>query len=54
VAARPGDRLIAQASEASRTARLATYRIDVRRGDEQVASFGGTVYITGRLHDPSH
>jgi LAO/AO transport system ATPase/phenylacetic acid degradation protein PaaD len=51
VAARKGDRLVARATEASRTPRLATYRIDVMRDDERVASFTGTVYVTARHHD---
>jgi len=51
-AARPGDRLVARAEEVSRNARLATYRIDVTRGDVRVASFGGTVYIAARRHAP--
>lgn len=49
-AAREGDRLLARAIEVSRTPRLATYRIDVLRGNEPVASFTGTVYVTGRAH----
>jgi acyl-coenzyme A thioesterase PaaI-like protein len=50
VAARKGERLLARAAETSRTPRLATYRIDVLRRDERVASFTGTVYVTGRHH----
>jgi LAO/AO transport system ATPase/phenylacetic acid degradation protein PaaD len=53
--AREGDRLVAHAVEVSRAARLATYRIEVRRAShaagELVASFSGTVYITARHHD---
>jgi LAO/AO transport system ATPase/phenylacetic acid degradation protein PaaD len=52
VAVREGDRLVARAVETSRTPRLATYRIDVLRGDERVASFTGTVYVTRRRHEP--
>ena len=45
-----GDRLIARATEAHRTRRLAVYRIDVvrlqaDRGETAVSSFTGTVYI---------
>jgi acyl-coenzyme A thioesterase PaaI-like protein len=47
-AAKLGDRLVARAAEVSRGARLATYRVDVAHDDEAIASFTGTVYITGR------
>jgi LAO/AO transport system ATPase/phenylacetic acid degradation protein PaaD len=54
-AAREGERLVARAVEVSRTPRLATYRIEVRRkargAGDLVASFTGTVYVTGRHHD---
>jgi LAO/AO transport system ATPase/phenylacetic acid degradation protein PaaD len=54
-AARAGERLVARATEMSRGPRLATYRIDVVRAastaEERIASFTGTVYITGRRHD---
>jgi acyl-coenzyme A thioesterase PaaI-like protein len=41
-----GDTLTATAVEVSRTKSLATYRVDVLRGDgRQVAAFTGTVFI---------
>ena len=47
-AAYVGDRLIANAVEVSRSRKLAVYRVDVKRADDKVvASFTGTVYITG-------
>ena len=47
VAANEGDRLIARASEVSRSKKLAVYRVDVTRGDgTPVSSFTGTVYVT--------
>lgn len=51
-----GDVLIAKASEVSRNARIAVYRVDVTGpGERAVASFTGTVYVTGRMHhDPGH
>ena len=46
-AARAGDHLQAQATEVSRSRKLAVYRIDVTRGDGAViSSFTGTVYVT--------
>ncbi|HEX4883600.1 MAG TPA: methylmalonyl Co-A mutase-associated GTPase MeaB [Casimicrobiaceae bacterium] len=50
LAAHAGDRLVARASEVSRTPRLATYRIEVLRGADRIASFTGTVYVTRRHH----
>ncbi len=44
----PGDVLIAAAEEESATSRLAFFRVTVRRGDEAVAHFRGTVYRTSR------
>lgn len=45
VAVREGDVLTARASEVSRSRRVATYRVDVERGDGvRVASFTGTVF----------
>ncbi len=42
-----GDRLVASAVEVSRSRKLAVYRVDVKRADDEViASFTGTVYIT--------
>jgi phenylacetic acid degradation protein PaaD len=47
-----GDVLIATATEASRTRRLAVYRVDVTRTDGTlVATFTGTVYILDRHTD---
>ena len=46
--ARLGERLEARAVEASRGSRVATYRVDVVRGSEPVASFTGTVYLSER------
>ena len=45
-----GDELIAIAEEESATGKLAFYRVTVRRGDEIVALFRGTVYRTRRMH----
>ena len=46
-ATRPGDRLIAVVTEASRGRSLGTYRVDVSRGDGRpVGLFTGTVYIS--------
>ncbi len=47
-----GDRLVARASEAHRSRRIAVYRIDVVRldpggGESAVSSFTGTVYVKG-------
>jgi len=45
VAAREGDELTACASEVSRSRQVATYRVDVERGDGvRIASFTGTVF----------
>ena len=44
----PGDVLTAAAEEESATSRLAFFRVTVRRGDEAVALFRGTVYRTSR------
>ena len=44
-----GDVLTAAAEEESSTNRLAFFRVTVRRGDEAVALFRGTVYRTSRL-----
>lgn len=47
--AKKGDMLTATAVELASSKHLATYRIDVTRGDgETVALFTGTVYITGK------
>ena len=47
-----GDVLTAQAQEESATNRLAFYRVTVRRSDEVVALFRGTVYNTTRPFFP--
>jgi LAO/AO transport system ATPase/phenylacetic acid degradation protein PaaD len=53
VAAMPGDTLTATAVEVSRTRKLAVYRVDVARGDATpIASFTGTVYLTGQPNEP--
>lgn len=46
--ARTGDRLEAVAALVSRNRRTAVYRVDVRRGDDTLAAFTGTVYVTGK------
>lgn len=49
VAANEGDKLLARATEVSRSKKLAVYRVDVTRGDgAMVSSFTGTVYVTQR------
>ncbi len=51
VAVSEGDVLIARATEVTRNAKLAVYRVDVTRDDGTVvSSFTGTVYVTGRPH----
>ncbi len=51
--ARVGDRLDAVCKLVSRNRRTAVYRADVRRGDEVLAAFTGTVYVTGKpVHAP--
>jgi len=51
-AAREGDKLCATAIEASRSRRLATYRVEVTRQDgEVVGLFTGTVFVTKNLHE---
>lgn len=53
-AAREGDRLVARAIEISRSTRVAVYRVDVLRADHEIiASFSGTVYLSGRVHEPA-
>jgi acyl-CoA thioesterase len=47
-----GDVLTAAAEEESATNRLAFFRVTVRRGDEAVALFRGTVYSTSRPFFP--
>ena len=49
VAANEGDKLMARATEVSRSKKLAVYRVDVTRSDgAMVSSFTGTVYVTQR------
>jgi acyl-CoA thioesterase len=49
--AREGDRLTATAREIALSSRLATYQVEVTNGDGRViASFTGTVFVTGRGH----
>ncbi len=43
-----GDRIRAEAREISRSQRTAIYRVDLLRDEDLVATFTGTVYITGR------
>lgn len=45
-----GERLVAEAVEISRSRRVGTYRVTVRRGKQVVAAFTGTVHITQRPH----
>ena len=47
---RAGDVLLAVARELSRSNRIGTYRVDVCRGEDVVAAFTGTVYISSREH----
>lgn len=46
VAVKLGDVLEARAVEVSRGRKLGVYRVDVWRGEELVAAFTGTVYVT--------
>lgn len=46
-AVKQGDRLEAVASEENLGRRTGTYRIEVRRGEQLVALFGGTVFRVG-------
>ena len=47
VAVREGERLLATASEVSRSKKVAVYRVDVKRADgAAISSFTGTVYVT--------
>lgn len=46
---RAGDVIRAEAVELSRARRTAVYRVDVTRDAENIATFTGTVYVTGRL-----
>jgi acyl-CoA thioesterase len=49
---RADDELVAEAVQESSTNRLAFYRVTVRRGEEIVALFRGTVYRTAQQHQP--
>lgn len=50
--ARPGDSLTARAEELTRSRRVATYRIDVRRDDGRIiAGLTGTVLLPGETHE---
>ncbi|HEX6795851.1 MAG TPA: methylmalonyl Co-A mutase-associated GTPase MeaB [Casimicrobiaceae bacterium] len=52
VGVKEGDALTAHATEISRGNKLATYRVDVTRGDGTlVASFSGTVYVSARANE---
>ncbi len=46
--ARRGDRLEAISDLVSRNRRTAVFRVDVRRDEETLATFTGTVYVTGK------
>jgi len=48
--AREGEWLVAQATEVSRSRKLAVYRVEVKRATdgEHIACLSGTVYLTGR------
>ncbi len=53
-AANIGDVLIAIAKEETRSRRLASYRVIVStESDKIIATFTGTVYITGKSHSAS-
>jgi len=43
-----GDRLEAISELVSQNRRTAVYRVDVRRDEETLAAFTGTVYVTGK------
>ena len=43
-----GDRLTAEAVEVSRSKRVGTYRVAVTCGEQPVATFTGTVHVTGK------
>ena len=45
---RIGELIRANASEVSRSQKTAVYRVDLLRDSELIATFTGTVYITGR------
>ena len=50
-ATRVGDKLVARATEVSRSRKLAVYRVDVSRSDgAPISSFTGTVYVTSEPH----
>ncbi len=46
-----GEVLTARSTEVSRSKKIATYRVDITRGDGKlVAAFTGTAYLTGHAH----
>lgn len=47
---KPGARLLAEATEVSRSRRVGTYRVDVRSDGRLAAVFMGTVHITDKVH----
>ena len=54
VAPKPGEVLIATASEVSRSRKLGVYRIDVTTAEGvMIASFTGTAFVTSRSNDAS-
>ena len=53
VGLREGDRLTARAYPVARGRRVATWRVDLTRGDgRMVATFSGTVFVTRQAHSP--
>ena len=52
IAVREGDLLTAEATEGSRSAKLAVYSVVVRRGEATVSTFTGSVFVTRRPHGP--
>ncbi|MFZ5556405.1 MAG: PaaI family thioesterase [Pseudomonadota bacterium] len=52
LAVQAGETLQAHAVEVSRSRKLGVYRVDVCRGEDLVAAFTGTVYVTSLPHGP--
>ncbi len=50
LAVQAGETLEARAAEVSRSRKLGVYRVDVLRGDQLVAAFTGTVYVSSLPH----
>ncbi|HSO07491.1 MAG TPA: hotdog fold thioesterase [Pelomicrobium sp.] len=50
LAVQAGETLEARAVEISRSRKLGVYRVDVVRGDQLVAAFTGTVYVSSLPH----